>query len=432
MKPSKAKYIVDKLFEITNNKDLAGYLNTKFSKNKKIYKYCPINESIKIEDNYSIINLIKRNIYLSRPSEFNDPFDSSMGLSEQVIYDQLMLGMLNEKYLDNSSIDNLKIKRDDISTFTKFTKTVQNMDVSLLKDIFSYYSVSEERYKDLLMMRSKGNDNEIFLSLFSDKDFTKRFFRNLINPDIYSESNINKITDFLTVENIKKLIEPSVQIPLISANQKENLFNKDAFYSQVESFGLDKRIVDEVTDKMHQSLADLSVKMAEYIDLNIGISCFSETNNHALMWGHYSSKHKGFCIEYDMDILMGNNPEIASLLIPVIYSENRPIIDKNVISSFNIKDGKLEVATNANRYFTRALVTKSRIWRYENEWRIISKVRDNREINFDCVSGIYLGAKASQQLVDYMKKYCREEEIELYQFSVDIKIYKLNLKKLNL
>ena len=350
-----------------------------------------------------------------------------MGLSEQVMYDQLMLGMLNEKYLEDSNLDNLRIKRDDLSTYSKFTKTVNHMENSLIKDIFSYYAVSEDRYIDLINLRSNGNEKEIVLRVFSDKEFSRRFFSNLINPELYAESNINKMTELLNEDNIRKISEQSVQIPLISADQKENLFSKDALYSQIESFGMDRSILDDAMEKMQQTLADLSIKMAEYVDLNIGISCFSEIHNHALMWGHYSNKHKGFCIEYDMSMLIDSNPQIAGQLIPVIYTDIRPIIDRNMISSFDIKNGKIEAAAYANKYFTKALVTKSKIWRYEKEWRVISKVSGGREVSFDCVSGIYLGAKASKDLIDFMKDFCLKEKINLYHYSVDIKTYMINL-----
>lgn len=109
MKPSKAKYVVEKLFEVKSDEDFFKYLSMKFLDNKKIYKYCPVDENLDVEDNYSIKNLLNKSVYLSMPSEFNDPFDASIGLSDQVIYDQIMLGMLNTEYLDKSNVDNLKI-----------------------------------------------------------------------------------------------------------------------------------------------------------------------------------------------------------------------------------------------------------------------------------------------------------------------------------
>lgn len=261
MKPSKVKYIVEKLFEITNDKDFFKYLNMKFSDNKKIYKYCPVDDNHDIEANYSVMNLLNKQVYLSTPSAFNDPFDASIGLSDQVIYDQIMLGMLNTEYLDKSSIDNLKITKDSVSTYLKFKKTVNDMDLSLMKDVFSYYAESEEKYNELVYLRSNTDGREIMLKFLSDHENVKRFFSNLINPELYSEDTVNRITELLNVENIKKLSEPSFQIPLISTDQKENLFSKDILYTQVESFGLDKHIVDDAMGKMQESLINMAKKM---------------------------------------------------------------------------------------------------------------------------------------------------------------------------
>lgn len=97
------------------------------------------------------------------------------------------------------------------------------MDISLIKDMFSYYAESEERYNELIYLRSNTDGREIMLRFLSDEEYAKRFFSNLINPELCSEDTINKITELLNAENIKKLSEPSLQKPLISANQKENL-----------------------------------------------------------------------------------------------------------------------------------------------------------------------------------------------------------------
>ena len=427
MKSSKAKYVVEKLFEVKSEEDFSKYLSMKFSDNKKIYKYCPVDGNPDVGNNYSINNLLDKSVYLSMPSEFNDPFDASMGLSDQVIYDQIMLGMLNTEYLDKSNVDNLKISKDSVSTYPKFKKTVNDMEISLIKDLFSYYAESEERYNELIYLRSNTDGREIMLRFLLDKEYTKRFFSNLINPELCSEDTINKIVELLNEENIKKLSEQSLKIPLISVNQKENLFNKDILYAQVESFGLDKQIVDDAMGKMQESLINMAKNMSEFIDYNIGITCFSETHDNPLMWSHYTNKHKGFCVEYDIDSLIENTPKIAGQLLPVIYLDTRPVFDKNMISAINIKSGKPVIAEDANKYFTKVMVTKAKMWKYEKEWRLISKVDESRLVNLNCITGIYLGAKTSTPLLQFMKNFCLKEKINLYQYSMDIKTYKMNL-----
>ena len=347
-----------------------------------------------------------------------------MGLSIGLL-DQIMLGMLNTEYLDKSNIDNLKISKDSVSTYPKFKKTVNDMDNSLIKDLFSYYAESEERYKELVNLRSNNDGREIMLRFLSDEEYGKRFFSNLINPELCSEDTINKITELLNAENIKKLSEPSLQIPLISANQKENLFNKDVLYAQVESFGLDKQIVDDAMGKMQESLINMAKKMAEFIGHNIGITCFSETHDNPLMWSHYTNKHKGFCVEYDIDMLIKNNPKTAGQLLPVIYLDTRPVFDKNMISAINIKSGKPVIAEDANKYFTKVLLQKPKCG---NRKRVAIDLKsdEGRIVNLNCITGIYLELK-HHSLLQLMKNFCLKEKINLYQYSMDIKTYKMNL-----
>jgi hypothetical protein len=128
-----------------------------------------------------------------------------------------------------------------------------------------------------------------------------------------------------------------------------------------------------------------------------------------------------------MDLLIKNNPKIAGQLIPVIYLETRPIFDRNMLSAVNIKSGKPVIADDANRYFTKVLVTKSKMWKYEKEWRLISQINDGRLVNLDCVTAVYLGSKASTELIEYMKLFCLKEKINLYHYSLDIKSYNINL-----
>jgi len=98
-----------------------------------------------------------------------------------------------------------------------------------------------------------------------------------------------------------------------------------------------------------------------------------------------------------------------------------------MIAAINIKSGKPVIAEDANKYFTKVLVTKAKMWKYEKEWRLISKVDEGRIVNLNCITGIYLGAKVSIDLIRFMKDFCSKNNINLYQYSMDIKTYKMNL-----
>lgn len=89
----------------------------------------------------------------------------------------------------------------------------------------------------------------------------------------------------------------------------------------------------------------------------MGVLSLSEINNNILMWSHYSGSHTGFCIEFERS----DSNELGNLnhCSPVIYDENLPMIKPIKLTE------KIPVA--------KILITKSNLWAYEKEWRIIAK-----------------------------------------------------------
>jgi len=427
MGPDKSRRLIENFFKINSDDELNVYLKRKFSKNKKLYKYCPVTDEENIENNYSVKNLIKFQVWLSEPKEFNDPFDSSIGLSEQFIYNLMMSGMLNQEYLDKSNEEVKKITKDDLSTYTKFKETIDKMDKSFLKDFFGYYAKSEERYNLLVKLKNSDDNKEIIYNLFTDRDFTRKFFSNLINNKMMNENNINNIVNLLNDENVRKLTNSEKMAREITLDKREGLLDWDSMYEMAESFNIDKSIIDNAIDKSRDALVLLAKKSASFINDSFGMSCLSEKSDNGLMWGHYATKHRGFCIEYDIDKLIETNLKAASYIFPVIYTKTRPIIDRNIIESFEIVDKKVVPSESVNESLTKALLSKSKIWKYEKEWRIITPVKNNnREYSFDCVSAIYLGVNASQKLKDYMQHFCDKSDILLKQYKLNIEDYSIN------
>lgn len=427
MGPDKSRRLIEDFFKIKSDEELNVYLKRKFSKNKKLYKYCPITDEVDIENNYSIKNLIGSQVWLSGSEEFNDPFDSSLGLSEQFIHDILMNGMLNQDYLDKSSTVMQQVTKDDFSTYSKFKKTIENMDTSFIKDFFDYYSKSEERYNLLVSLKNSNDKKEIVYNLFSDPDFIRRFFSNLLNKQIVNQSNIDNITNLMNDENVRKLTENPKISREISINKRENLVDWDNLYELAETFNIDKGFIDKAMEKSKEGLTLLAKKSASYINDSFGISCLSERSDNGLMWGHYASKHKGFCVEYDIEKLIKKNAKAASFIFPVIYTRTRPILDKNIIKSFEIVGKKVVPSETVNESLTKALMSKSRIWKYEKEWRIVTPIKNkNRKYSFDCVSAIYLGVNASPGLKNYMHHFCKMNNILLKQYKLNIEDYSIS------
>jgi len=91
-----------------------------------------------------------------------------------------------------------------------------------------------------------------------------------------------------------------------------------------------------------------------------GIFCLCEKNNDILMWSHYGNSNQGFCVEYNTQRLtnfMQNNYDLLGILKIKYFSEY-----PEYRSSFASK--RIDEMLNN-------LTSKSIIWSYEKEWRLV-------------------------------------------------------------
>lgn len=159
---------------------------------------------------------------------------------------------------------------------------------------------------------------------------------------------------------------------------------------------------------------------------DLGISCFCESNDSMLMWAHYASNHKGICVEYE---LMRFNSELSFTPVPVIYSDQRPCLEKMDLDN----PGK-----DLLRFFIDVLTTKATKWAYEKEWRIIrdssacgaawDDAKKGALLPSIKPSSIILGCDASDDFADIVKKYCEGNKVNLFQMEKDESEYKINKK----
>jgi hypothetical protein len=115
----------------------------------------------------------------------------------------------------------------------------------------------------------------------------------------------------------------------------------------------------------------------------IGIYSLSKSQKDELLWAHYANSHKGFCIEYDLDILTKtcNNSSIYNF--PVIYKEKPPSIDfKDIINS-----------TDATITIQKMGGYKSLRWKYEEEIRIVTDEFGIHSYDFNALKSVYFGLR---------------------------------------
>jgi hypothetical protein len=128
--------------------------------------------------------------------------------------------------------------------------------------------------------------------------------------------------------------------------------------------------------------------------------CFSKSNNIPLLWAHYGEKYAGVVLEFDIskDIAEDvNYKDLTKGPLPSVLTA------KNFIEICFLKnDNKLF------SYIKELLLTKHKVWKYEQEIRLICNpnIRD-MYLSFDPkeIKGIYLGVnyEHNEKLINRLK-----------------------------
>jgi len=124
-----------------------------------------------------------------------------------------------------------------------------------------------------------------------------------------------------------------------------------------------------------------------------GVSCFSETNDHLLMWSHYGGQYKGMCLEFRTEFAL------TGLLRKVKYVETMP--------QFELSDF---VLNKNHEKLLDLFLTKSKAWEYELEWRAMHAVAGTMYgYEPEWLSGVYFGPDIPEQDRDLVCQilYCQ-------------------------
>ena len=172
----------------------------------------------------------------------------------------------------------------------------------------------------------------------------------------------------------------------------------------------DKIIANKHTNKLTYK------KVKSIIDsvLNkIDICCFNKTEKEVLMWSHYSDKHKGMCMEFNIEY----DPSFFIFPYTVKY--------KSSIQPFNyFKNNKTE---EINELIKDIIITKNDKWSYEQEVRVIkyseminfSDLENGKEVKFapKALRKIIFGCKASEETISKYKDLCTKNGFNHVTFS---------------
>jgi hypothetical protein len=127
-------------------------------------------------------------------------------------------------------------------------------------------------------------------------------------------------------------------------------------------------------DKHIETVAEGTVKE---IGNFLGIVSLAEHDDLQLMWSHYSSTHKGFCIGFNS---RGLYEETQAKFESVSYDTEFP---------------EFTVGEDPDEFARKLTCTKSTIWAYEDEFRLTkwNMARKTQIISNECFEEIVLGLK---------------------------------------
>ncbi|APP09250.1 hypothetical protein VH1709_contig00129-0001 [Vibrio harveyi] len=142
----------------------------------------------------------------------------------------------------------------------------------------------------------------------------------------------------------------------------------------------------------------------------VGICSLSKSHDNILMWSHYADNHKGFVVEFTLDVndeRIVNNPEFFFGGNDVEYSHDMPI---KVVGTDNFSD------------HYRQFLVKSQDWKYEQEYRVLSTNKGAGIHKFDhrLISSVIVGAKMPpenyrilvNEVVEFMNRYDRNIPVQ--------------------
>lgn len=271
---------------------------------------------------------------------------------------------------------------------------------------------------------------------------------------------------FIKIFLLKRLKE----LNLVSKNGDKNKVTEKEYYKIYNSWTKDEfppsrwnghspryftselfDIEEEKSDKFKRFLSDVVYeartecrKKIDYIrNLEFKISCFSnfldedELLKNTTMWSHYADNHHGFCVKYQLNFV--NQKNISSIkcgLFPVKYTSRVPKISPRELMKLKFNNNDLELSNPVLKTAFKTLITKSRFWNYEKEWRLIisshnSDILTNNVIQFVNIEAIYLGCRIEDNLKRHLINFAEDNKIKIFQTTQSNEKFQLNQTELH-
>lgn len=179
---------------------------------------------------------------------------------------------------------------------------------------------------------------------------------------------------------------------------------------QIEEYCFNAKQKDLLNDPKHMEQQRL--ENIRKIDATFGILSLTPKYLNYLMWSHYANSHRGFCIGFDSEALYDT---IEGTIGPVDYQNEIP---------------KMDLFGDTLEFYVKQLSTKSKVWEYEEEYRIVKADGSRTTVKFDkgIIKHIVLGSTMNQKDKDLIIEFVRSEKIPctISELNLNLETFRLD------
>lgn len=240
--------------------------------------------------------------------------------------------------------------------------------------------------------------------LYKYREFSSRTLSMLSNNDLYfavSESFNDPFDCWARKEFEFKDDQDFIEkwTPLEASQQNISL---EEAHNYVKKMAESKQSKDEYIKRKSQMFQKLVLQ-------TFGICSFSEMSDDILMWSHYSGGHKGMCIEFNR-----TSENMLRHASPIEYP------DDDEFPYVNYWLGSNEAQLDE---FVKIILTKSKHWKYEKEWRLIHRLdvidehSRGHSVGYpdEMLSGIIFGLRMNGKEKITVKKTLSGKSVRYYE-----------------
>jgi len=185
---------------------------------------------------------------------------------------------------------------------------------------------------------------------------------------------------------------------------------------------------------------DLQEKIQHRVNTHAGVLSFCENNDSILLWAHYSNKHYGVCLEFDMNQWQRKHVHLDK----VEYKMERPLISRQDLSNATARStlpGSAFGSAGSDQtldLLKKMAFVKHEDWKYEKEWRIICSFQNpsDRYLPFpreNVLIGIIFGLRTSdsdrQRILEAIE--VSDPRIKIYEAKEDESRFKVRIEPHN-